>query len=192
MKYLPAIWYLLQGWQSWRSEEQGAGASEEAETLASTVPQANQSLGRSRQLQKGKDAFPKRKKYSPLEYFVPVVPFQPYRHTGWTSRNYRLLRKELNTKYKSAPAFTQDTMILLHSSLKVDRLHAKRFFFCFFLLLSHTQKFSSKPLTFKLSAKKCSSASQWLIFWKPCFWKVVFISGTWDCFLDTKHCGINN
>lgn len=60
----------------------------------------------------------------------------------------------------SDPTFTQDTMILLHSSLKADRLHARHFNFLFFFLLSHIQKFSSKPLTLKLSAKKCSSASQ--------------------------------
>lgn len=41
MKYLPAIWHLLQGQQSLRSEEHRAGAREEAETLASTVPPSN-------------------------------------------------------------------------------------------------------------------------------------------------------
>lgn len=76
-------------------------------------PQANQSLRRPQ-------SFSSKKTHSEKEKCSPC-----FREIQDAS--YRPFRKGLNTKYKSAPTFSQDTVILSHSSLKVDRLHAKHF-----------------------------------------------------------------
>lgn len=54
----------------------------------------------------------------------------------------------------SDPTFTQDTMILLHSSLKADRLHARHFnFLFFFFTFSHTE-ILIKTSNFKAKCQK--------------------------------------